>query len=596
MSNLSDSQRRALDQLRELTNGANDEVSIGVLESVEWDVERAAEAIFGGGASTSNRPPTPPPPPQQKRPMEVFQVDDSAQDNNQVSSRNSGGSSVLYALARPLFSILAFPLHILSSVFRFIFGVLRIPVPQFRFSTLNFYRPLRPRPTHRGGPDKWVAELEEELGAVCIGRLNGPRGSASTSAVEAGPSRLTARNTQSDDPAEGRKLLPDFNICGYEEFLRTCQREMRVGCVILITEEHDDTPEFKRATLTNPDFVRALYNNNILVWGGDVRDIEAWNASEKLQATTYPFIAFVALQPRRAPLSSSRTSSNSQQPVLTVLSRHQGKPYPSGTGPTSTQAILDHLDRQLLPRVTPFLERLRTEQRERERDRQLREEQDRAFQQAARRDKERIEAKIAAERAEAEASRKAEEEARSAALRREQEAAEAKRKQEVRMNWRRWTRKNVAGPLAAAGGNLRLAIRLVTGTRLVQSFAPTTSLTALYAYVDAQLIPSHFAPEDDPSAMPEGTEAGEKAIEAQIRAAGSAAEWWGFQLATAYPRSEIPWKRDVQLGDLVALKGGGQIVVEMLGSPRSSVERTNGGTGGGDGDDDDDYRTESDEE
>jgi hypothetical protein len=32
-----------------------------------------------------------------------------------------------------------------------------------------------------------------------------------------------------------------------------------------------------RATLTNPDFVKALYYNNILVWGGDVRDVEAWN-------------------------------------------------------------------------------------------------------------------------------------------------------------------------------------------------------------------------------------------------------------------------------------------------------------------------------
>jgi hypothetical protein len=39
MSNLTDSQQRALDQLRELTNGASDDVSIGVLESANWDVE-----------------------------------------------------------------------------------------------------------------------------------------------------------------------------------------------------------------------------------------------------------------------------------------------------------------------------------------------------------------------------------------------------------------------------------------------------------------------------------------------------------------------------------------------------------------------------
>jgi FAS-associated factor 2 len=156
-------------------------------------------------------------------------------------------------MARPLFSLLAFPLHILSSVCRFILNILRIPVPQFRFSTLNFYRSLRPRPTHRRGPDKWVAELEEELGAVCIGRLKGPRGSSGpslTSGVDAGPSRLTARNTQSDGLVEGKKLLPDFSTNSYEDFLRTCQRELKVGCIILMTEEHDDTSEFKRyATL-----------------------------------------------------------------------------------------------------------------------------------------------------------------------------------------------------------------------------------------------------------------------------------------------------------------------------------------------------------
>jgi len=32
-------QQHALDQLRELTNGADDEVSMGVLKSVEWDVQ-----------------------------------------------------------------------------------------------------------------------------------------------------------------------------------------------------------------------------------------------------------------------------------------------------------------------------------------------------------------------------------------------------------------------------------------------------------------------------------------------------------------------------------------------------------------------------
>ena len=46
MSNLSDSQRRALDQLRELTNGGSDEVSIGVFESFDWNVEAGSKCIL----------------------------------------------------------------------------------------------------------------------------------------------------------------------------------------------------------------------------------------------------------------------------------------------------------------------------------------------------------------------------------------------------------------------------------------------------------------------------------------------------------------------------------------------------------------------
>lgn len=39
IESLTSVQRQSLDQLRELTNGADDEVSMGVLRTVEWDVQ-----------------------------------------------------------------------------------------------------------------------------------------------------------------------------------------------------------------------------------------------------------------------------------------------------------------------------------------------------------------------------------------------------------------------------------------------------------------------------------------------------------------------------------------------------------------------------
>lgn len=147
-------------------------------------------------------------------------------------------------------SLLAYPLHLISSIFRFVFGILRIPIPQLRFASLNFYRPLPSGPSDpRSVTDRWVRALEEETGAVCISRA-GVTAAGASSGTDAGPSSLTSRAGVATDGGEvfdeGRKLLPDFTLGSYEEILRLCQREAKIACVILVSEEHDDVTEFKR--------------------------------------------------------------------------------------------------------------------------------------------------------------------------------------------------------------------------------------------------------------------------------------------------------------------------------------------------------------
>ena len=296
----------------------------------------------------------------------------------------------------------------------------------------------------------------------------------------------------------------------------------------------------------------------------------------------------MALQPRRNPSSSSRSST---PPSLTVLSRHQGKSIPS-SGPTSATALTEHLERQLLPRVSPFLDRIIAAERERARDRHLREEQDRAFQNAARRDTERIQAKMAEERARFEAKRMAEEEARLAWQRKAREVELARQKESDRMEWRRWTRSAIIQPSSTSGvsssGPLRIAIRLPTGSRVVHTFSQTATLTSLYAFVDSQFIPPQFNPADDPTSLPDQTGVGENALESHISKVGPAEEYWGFRIALAYPRMEIPWKQKTKLLDITHLKGGGQVVVETIEGRRTPVQ--NGNT-----EDDDGYHTEDSE-
>src|SRR6266404_2372179 len=143
-----------------------------------------------------------------------------------------------------LSSILTFPFHILASLVRFIFHTLRIPIPRVPFSSLNFYRPLIARPSTRSDPytvsDRWVPSLEEETGAHCLSRAN--------PVLEAGPStsELPSNELRSRTGTGSSRLLPDFSLGSYDEILRLWQSELRIGCIFLVSNEHDDVPDFKR--------------------------------------------------------------------------------------------------------------------------------------------------------------------------------------------------------------------------------------------------------------------------------------------------------------------------------------------------------------
>lgn len=200
----------------------------------------------------------------------------------------------------------------------------------------------------------------------------------------------------------------------------------------------------------------------------------------------------------------------------------------------------------------------------------LRAEQDRAFRDSANRDKERIERKMEEEKRDREAKRAAEEEERRERERWEWETLQRQNREEVRMGWRRWVRRGLKG---GEGKGLRIAIRFPAGSRVVHQFAPDATLTTLYAFVDTRLIPPNLGEAEDPEVSPAGDMVGhsgaqglERAIEKEVLKATTPAEWWGFQVVLAYPREEIAWKAGASacLADLSALRGGGQVVVEML--------------------------------
>lgn len=88
--------------------------------------------------------------------------------------------------------------------------------------------------------------MEEETGCVVFSRTHA--GETEASGVASGSSSVLNRRTGEDTNS---RALPDFFIGSYEEFARICAQESdpRIGCIVLVSEEHDDVAAFKRYVL-----------------------------------------------------------------------------------------------------------------------------------------------------------------------------------------------------------------------------------------------------------------------------------------------------------------------------------------------------------
>lgn len=187
--------------------------------------------------------------------IETFEVDDSEQ-GPLLSSAGAGSGfnrrppnqPKFMLFRRTIYALLTFPFGVVSNIFRFIFGVLHIPLPR-SFATLNFLHARGHSATHRQLPgdaksvtDRWVRALEEETGAVCISRS----GNEAAATGVAGPSTASTSALRSRSDVTTSLVLPDFFLGSYEEAMGSCQRQLKIGCIILVSNEHQDAAKFKR--------------------------------------------------------------------------------------------------------------------------------------------------------------------------------------------------------------------------------------------------------------------------------------------------------------------------------------------------------------
>ena len=225
--------------------------------------------------------------------------------------------------------------------------------------------------------------------------------------------------------------------------------------VMLFSPEHDDTSAFVRETLLSQDVVKYLRDpqNKIILWAGNVQDSEAYQVSNTLNCSKFPFAALIVHTPQ--------DSSTSMSTIARV------------TGLQPASAFIAKL-RTAIAQHSAALDRVRATRNEQQATRNLREEQNSAYERSLAQDRERARQKREAEAAQARTER----EARAKADAEEQEVQKV-------AQWKRWRAHSISSePGPSVKDVTRVSIRLTSGERVIRKFAENAKMEELYAFVE----------------------------------------------------------------------------------------------------------------
>lgn len=495
ISELSDSEKTALETYTAVTGQAPSE-AIPLLRRSQWNVQIAISKFFDGEgpdpveearAALNN-----PPPPRPTRQTQNLMTDDltarfspavttdlAPRVTTQPEDQQVYRPPFLLALLFTPFNLLY---RLLCGSFR-LFGALFPFLPRFLNTTAsnalqgarrntNGRRPLGPQDTAA----RFIREFEEEYGANTVG----------------------------------------FMENGYNMALEKAHRDLKFLLVVLLAPEHDDTNGWVRDTLLSREVTEFLNDpqNDVLVWGGNVQDSEAYQVSNSLRCTKFPFAAVVVHTPG---VSST---------AMSVVARIAGT--------TSPTEFVEKLRSAISQNREP-LERLRATRAEQQASRSLREQQDSAYERSLAIDRER-----ARQRREAEAARQREEQEAA-----ERQAAEEKRIHDLQI-WKQWRAQRIADePSADVKDAVRISIRLPTGERVVRRFPPDADIEELYAFVECYDVIKEVDEKATSVEKPEGFE-----------------HQYGFRLVSPMPRTVYEVETGGSIGEKVGR--GGNLLVESI--------------------------------
>jgi len=285
--------------------------------------------------------------------------------------------------------------------------------------------------------------------------------SSGTTSARSRPRRrpLDPRDTAARFAREFEEEYGSHNLrfveSGYAQAYDEAKKDLKFLLVVLLSPEHDDISTFVHETLLAPEVVTFINDpqNKIILWAGNVQDSEAYQVSTALNCSKFPFAALIVHTPQ--------DSSTSMSTVARITGLHS----PSTFNTKLRAGTSQHAE---------ALERVRSTRSEQQATRNLRDEQNSAYERSLAQDRER-----ARQRREAQAAQARAEQAIKAKIEAEERDAEKS------AQWRIWRAQHIAAePGPDVKDVTRISIRMRSGERIVRRFVGSAKMEELYAFVE----------------------------------------------------------------------------------------------------------------
>ncbi|KAK7203684.1 hypothetical protein BZA70DRAFT_72398 [Myxozyma melibiosi] len=512
MDSLDPAHVESLQQFVTITSWPENDIegAIQMLSVCQWNVELAITRFYDEGPLRPNphepaRTPTPPP---------VVAPRIASPTPRTLAPRPSS------FLASIITSVVFFPLSVVSKVAHsayYLFTMLFPFLPRLTGvypANLGAARSERRSVNPRDTAARFIRDFEEEVGS-------------------SGESRLS------------------FFEGGYTQALDLAKKELRFLVVLLQSDEHDDTTKFNKEVLCAPEVVQYFQEHQILVWAGNVRESEAYQVSNALSCTKYPFLAIIAYTPATA----------SHPSAMSIHARLQGFMSPP--------ALIANLN-TVITRHGPVLDRIRNERNEQQQAREIRAQQDSAYEASLAADRERERARAERERAEQERIAEQERVEREK-LEAEQRIAQYKlwRASQLKQTMLEFTDQQPSTTEKVA----RISIRLPSGDRVVTRFlAESQTVEDIYAFVDCYdiLHPKPSSSAASTSARSLASSGSSTSLSSMATSTAAATNSkpenythrYKFNLVSPMPRFLVPVDADKLIKDEKSLFPNGNLIVE----------------------------------